>query len=95
MDIVLEAERGKLIDSKRFRDWVLGYIRQHAEQLNESKIFREAVEGGGMKAWAICSVLMKGLEDLDADSVRKAKDGKDSEFLKSDLLTPPPSSSKR
>lgn len=95
MDIVFEAEGGKVIDSKRFRNWVLSYIRQHAEQLNESKIFRKAIEGGGVKAWTLCSLLMKGLEDLDAGPMGKVKDEKGSEYLKGGLLSTPPSSSKR
>lgn len=54
LDIVVEAAKGKVSDSRMFRNWILGYMKQNSEQLAGSKIFREGIEGGGVKAWAVC-----------------------------------------
>lgn len=39
-------------------------MRQNREILLESKMFRDAIEGGGILAWAICQVLVMGLGDF-------------------------------
>ncbi|KAF4616243.1 hypothetical protein G7Y89_g15163 [Cudoniella acicularis] len=59
--ILIEAEKGKLIEGKRFRDWIIGYMAHNSDALRESAYIRGIVLEGGQKAWAIFSVIMCSL----------------------------------
>ncbi|KAH8686112.1 hypothetical protein BGZ60DRAFT_396904 [Tricladium varicosporioides] len=91
--ILMEAEKGKLIEAGPFREWMIAYMARNSDTLRESPHIRSTIMEGGQKAWGICSALMSFLGNLKTDTALP-KSGSVGNVTTSYAFTPP-SSSKR
>jgi hypothetical protein len=96
IDLAVEIEGGKLIEGKRFREWIVKYITQSSDALLEAKHLKTVIQDGGHRAWAICSLMVSALSYQNVDSVtREVKEVKVERSERSTLLSPPLSITKR
>jgi hypothetical protein len=58
---VSAEEKTSLVDDRRFRDWMVGYMARESNELKESNLFKDAIMGDSWLAWRLCSLLISSL----------------------------------
>jgi hypothetical protein len=58
-------QKTSLVEDPQFHDWIIGYMAQKSELLQQSKLFKAEIMQNSELAWKLCSLLISLLGGMD------------------------------